>query len=151
MAFTGIVWTNGDWWCTQILADQLTLFQPGGTDYAHLITTGTPGFSDLPTALLCLITKAKAEGQFSTWMLLPNINCSNLKITVKLKKKMQQYARKKWLLFCYFWCGIAFERKIRAYFLAESFLHTSVDWCPPHVLWQVSFLSWVTWSISSWQ
>ena len=26
--------------------------QPGGTDYAHLITTGTPGFSDLPTALL---------------------------------------------------------------------------------------------------
>ena len=23
----------------------------GGTDYAHLITTGTPGFSDLPTAL----------------------------------------------------------------------------------------------------
>ena len=24
-----------------------------GTDYAHLITTGTPGFSDLPTALKC--------------------------------------------------------------------------------------------------
>ena len=38
-------------WHTQILADQLTLFQPAGTDYAHLITTGTPGFSDLPTAL----------------------------------------------------------------------------------------------------
>ena len=37
---------------TQILADQLTLFQPGGTDYAHLITTGTPGFSDLRTALI---------------------------------------------------------------------------------------------------
>ena len=37
-----------------ILADQLTLFQPGGTDYAQLITTGTPGFSDLPTALLKL-------------------------------------------------------------------------------------------------
>ena len=35
-------------WHTQILADQLTLFQP---DCAHLITTGTPGFSDLPTAL----------------------------------------------------------------------------------------------------
>ena len=33
------------WVChTQILADQLTLFQQGGTDYAHLITTGTPGF-----------------------------------------------------------------------------------------------------------
>ena len=38
-------------WHTQILADQLTLFQPGGTDYAHLITTGTPRFSDLPMAL----------------------------------------------------------------------------------------------------
>ena len=38
-------------WHTQILAEQLTLFQPGGTNYAHLITTGTPGFSDLPTAL----------------------------------------------------------------------------------------------------
>ena len=33
-------------------ADQLTLSQTGGTDYAHLITTGTPGFLDLPTALL---------------------------------------------------------------------------------------------------
>ena len=39
-------------WHTQILTDQLTLFQPGGTDYAHLIATDTPGFSDLPTALL---------------------------------------------------------------------------------------------------
>ena len=38
-------------WHPQILADQLTLSQPGGTKYAHLITTGTPGFSDLPTAL----------------------------------------------------------------------------------------------------
>ena len=32
--------------------NQLTLFQPGGTDYALLITTGTAGFSDLPTALV---------------------------------------------------------------------------------------------------
>ena len=39
-------------WHPQILADQLTLSQPGGTNYAHLITTGTPGFSDIPTALL---------------------------------------------------------------------------------------------------
>ena len=38
-------------WHTQILADQLTIFQPGGTDYAQLITTGTPGFSEFPTAL----------------------------------------------------------------------------------------------------
>jgi hypothetical protein len=34
-----------------VLANQLTLSQPGGADYAHHITTGTPGFSDLPTAL----------------------------------------------------------------------------------------------------
>ena len=27
------------------------LISPSGTDYAHLITTGTPGFPDLPTAL----------------------------------------------------------------------------------------------------
>ena len=44
-------------WHTQYLADQLTLFQPGGTDYAHLITTGTPRFSDLPTALVCASKK----------------------------------------------------------------------------------------------
>ena len=39
-------------WHPQILADQLTLSQPGGADYAHHITTGTPGFSDFPTTLL---------------------------------------------------------------------------------------------------
>ena len=38
-------------WHPQILSDQLTLSQPRGTDYAHHITTGTPRFSDLPTAL----------------------------------------------------------------------------------------------------
>ena len=38
-------------WHPQILANHLTLSQPGGVDYAHPITTGTPGFSDLPTAL----------------------------------------------------------------------------------------------------
>ena len=36
----------------QTLADQLNLSQPGGEVYAHHITTGTPEFSDLPTALL---------------------------------------------------------------------------------------------------
>ena len=35
----------------QILSDQLTLSQPGGKDYAHYISTGTPGFSDPLTAL----------------------------------------------------------------------------------------------------
>ena len=33
------------------LADQLTLSQPGGADNVHHITTGTPGFADLPTVL----------------------------------------------------------------------------------------------------
>ena len=37
---------------TQILVDQLTLFQSGGTNYGHLITAGTPGFLDLPTVLM---------------------------------------------------------------------------------------------------
>ena len=40
-------------WHTQILADQLNLSQPGGTDYAHHISTGTPWFfrlSDGPEA-----------------------------------------------------------------------------------------------------
>ena len=41
-------------WHPQILADQLTLSQPGVTDYAHLITTGTPGFSDLATVLISI-------------------------------------------------------------------------------------------------
>ena len=36
----------------QVLADQLILSKPGWADYAYHITTGTPGFSDLPTALL---------------------------------------------------------------------------------------------------
>ena len=31
-----------------------------GTDYAHLITTGTPGFSDLPAALIKM-SKARDE------------------------------------------------------------------------------------------
>ena len=43
-------------WHTQILVAQLTLFHPGGTDYANLITAGTPGFSDLPTALFHSMT-----------------------------------------------------------------------------------------------
>ena len=37
---------------SHIWADQLTLSQPRGTYFAHHITTGTPGFSDLPTALI---------------------------------------------------------------------------------------------------
>ena len=36
---------------SQFLAKQLTLSQPGGTDYAHHSTMSPPGFSDLATGL----------------------------------------------------------------------------------------------------
>ena len=36
---------------SQCLAEQLTLSQPGGADYAHHSTTSPPKFSDLATAL----------------------------------------------------------------------------------------------------
>ena len=49
------MWGGGGLWHPQILADQLTLSQPGGANYAHYITTGTPGFSGLPTALDFLV------------------------------------------------------------------------------------------------
>ena len=35
-----------------VLAKQLTLSQPGGTDYAHHSTMSPPGFSDLATGLI---------------------------------------------------------------------------------------------------
>ena len=38
-----------------ILAEQLTLSQPGETGYAHHITTGTPGFSDLHIVHMALV------------------------------------------------------------------------------------------------
>ena len=54
----GVVpWGAGVPWHPQILADQLTLSQLGGTDYAHLITAGSPGFSDLPTALYTVCSR----------------------------------------------------------------------------------------------
>ena len=56
-------------WHPKILADQLTLSQPGGTDYAHLITTGTPGFSDLPTALMTS-TNCRDDIQLQDFLLL---------------------------------------------------------------------------------
>ena len=46
-------------WHPQILADRLSLSQPRGTDYVHLITTGTPGFSNLPTALNLTVKEYK--------------------------------------------------------------------------------------------
>ena len=47
-------------WHTQ--AGQLTLLEPGGTDYGHLITTGIPGFSDLLTALHFTFIKINKVG-----------------------------------------------------------------------------------------
>ena len=53
---TGLLSPGVPW---QFLADQLTLFQPGGADYAHHINTDTPKFSDLSTALNYLDQKEK--------------------------------------------------------------------------------------------
>ena len=46
-------------WHPQIWADQLTLFQTEGADYAHQITIGTTGFLDLPTALFTILLQKK--------------------------------------------------------------------------------------------
>jgi hypothetical protein len=47
----GLPWVS---WHPKILADQLTLSQPGGADFAHCITTGTPGFSDqIDSTFMC--------------------------------------------------------------------------------------------------
>ena len=45
----GVPWVP---WHPQILADQLTLSQPGGGRLCPPNNTGIPGFSDLPTALM---------------------------------------------------------------------------------------------------
>ena len=54
-------------WHPQILADQLNLSKPEGADYAHHITTGTPGFSDLPTVALYISNID--SGSFPLWAL----------------------------------------------------------------------------------
>ena len=51
-------------WHPQILADQLTLSQPGGADFAHHITTDIPGFSDFPTSTESVV---EFPGQGSTF------------------------------------------------------------------------------------
>ena len=38
------------------LDNPISTKQQGGTDYAQLIITGTPGFSDLLTALSCILS-----------------------------------------------------------------------------------------------
>ena len=46
----------------QILAEQLTISQPEWADFSHQITTGTSGFSNLPTALY--LVPAQIEGKW---------------------------------------------------------------------------------------
>ena len=58
-------------WHPQILADQLTLSQSEGANYAHQITTGTPGFSDLPTVL-------RKTTKFNRFLLFHNSRVTNL-------------------------------------------------------------------------
>ena len=43
-----------------------------GTDYAHLITTGTPGFSDLPTALHIKESRMPAKKRIGWFLKLDN-------------------------------------------------------------------------------
>ena len=45
-------WAKGGQLPTQVLADQLTLSQPDGTDCVPYITTCPPSFRQLPTSLL---------------------------------------------------------------------------------------------------
>ena len=45
-----------------ILVEQLTVSQPEGADFSHQITTGTPGFSNLPMALY--LAPAQIEGKW---------------------------------------------------------------------------------------
>ena len=60
----------------QILADQLTLFQPGGAHYAHHINTCTPGFSDCPTALSVYIVHIRYLLRFFDCLAHPNLSAT---------------------------------------------------------------------------
>ena len=48
---------------SQILADQLTLFQPWGADYAHHITASPPGFQNPAAALPYVMFESKKKNQ----------------------------------------------------------------------------------------
>ena len=86
------------WWGCQIFTDQLTLSQPRGTDNAHQIPTGTPGFLDLPTApviLLCfgitqvillwLILRNTVQSRFSDTFGLQKLSLNRMILCSKLK------------------------------------------------------------------
>ena len=72
----------------QVLADQLTIYQPREADYAQYITTGTPEFSVLPTALFM-------PGILSSWA--PRI--SFLVFLIDMKYDFALVARQSFLQF----------------------------------------------------
>jgi hypothetical protein len=63
------------------MADQFTLSQPGGADYAHHIYTGTSGFSYLPTALT-LAGRLSLAGFIEIWKkhMYPNMARTNPRV-----------------------------------------------------------------------
>ena len=48
-------WGAENAWASPDFGRSVDPISTRGTDYAHLITTGTLGFSDLPTALYCAV------------------------------------------------------------------------------------------------
>ena len=77
-------------WHPQILADQLTLSQPGGTDYAHLITTGTPNFQTFwwPWGLIQKITFCRTcQNKIITFWL------SNLYVLSNLTSYLEYFSK----------------------------------------------------------
>ena len=56
---------------------QLTLFQPGGADYAHHIIDSTPGFENLTTALvrlrIALMQKISVQSLFAIQVQICNL------------------------------------------------------------------------------
>ena len=77
-------------------ARSVTLSQPGGADYAHQNTTGTSGFSDLPTALLC----DNSLGQPSSNIISSNSNddpedmsTSIISLDINLEGKFQKWCQ----------------------------------------------------------
>ena len=73
-------------WHPQILADQLTLSQPRGADYAHQIMLAPgPGFSDLSTALnMYLHLKVRQFGFLSNFARQITMYSSLTRQTVKI-------------------------------------------------------------------
>ena len=84
-------------WHTQILADQLTLFQPGGTDYAHLITTGTPDFQTFrrPWSGVLVFTNIDFLGTFLDTLLLNTDNIVYRSQNSKIKESILNNTKQK--------------------------------------------------------